>query len=114
MSGKIGINTTTPDEILRINGSSNGDSRLRLFNQGVELGALGSYLGYIGSGNANDLLLITPNNLAFGASGSEQMRLTSTGLGIGTSSPATKLDKLKEVLRKMIREEYKKRMVNKG
>ncbi len=29
--------------------------------------------------------------LAFNVSGSEQMRLTSTGLGIGTSSPATKL-----------------------
>jgi len=28
----------------------------------------------------------------FGVSGSEQMRLTSTGLGIGTSSPAYKLD----------------------
>jgi hypothetical protein len=28
----------------------------------------------------------------FGISGSEQMRLTSTGLGIGTSSPGTKLD----------------------
>jgi len=30
--------------------------------------------------------------LAFNANGSEQMRLTSTGLGIGTSSPAVKLD----------------------
>lgn len=29
---------------------------------------------------------------AFAISGSEQMRLTSTGLGIGTSSPASKLD----------------------
>ena len=32
------------------------------------------------------------NQLAFSANGSEQMRLTSTGLGIGTSSPASKLD----------------------
>ena len=30
--------------------------------------------------------------LAFGIDGTEQMRLTSTGLGIGTSSPAYKLD----------------------
>jgi hypothetical protein len=30
--------------------------------------------------------------MRFNASGSEQMRLTSTGLGIGTSSPAAKLD----------------------
>ena len=30
--------------------------------------------------------------MVFGVNNSEQMRLTSTGLGIGTSSPATKLD----------------------
>jgi hypothetical protein len=30
--------------------------------------------------------------MVFGTSNTEQMRLTSTGLGIGTSSPATKLD----------------------
>ena len=34
----------------------------------------------------------TSNYIANYISGSEQMRLTSTGLGIGTSSPATKLD----------------------
>jgi hypothetical protein len=32
------------------------------------------------------------SNISFVTSGSEQMRLTSTGLGIGTSSPGTKLD----------------------
>jgi hypothetical protein len=32
------------------------------------------------------------NNVAFNAAGSEQMRLTSTGLGIGTSSPVGTLD----------------------
>ena len=34
----------------------------------------------------------TPSSIAFYASNTEQMRLTSTGLGIGTSSPSTKLD----------------------
>jgi hypothetical protein len=77
--GNVGIGTASPDEILRINGYSNGSSRLRLFNQGTELGALGSYSGYIGSGNANDLLLITPNNLAFGTNNTERMRITSDG-----------------------------------
>jgi hypothetical protein len=40
--------------------------------------------------------LITPTTavLAFGVSNSEQMRLTSTGLGIGTSSPGYRLDTL--------------------
>jgi len=46
---------------------------------------------------ANNLITLdsTGNNaglLAFKLGGSEQMRLTSTGLGIGTSSPAAKLD----------------------
>jgi hypothetical protein len=78
-AGNVGIGTASPDEILRINGYSNGSSRLRLFNQGTELGALGSYSGYIGSGNANDLLLITPNNLAFAAGSTERMRIASGG-----------------------------------
>jgi hypothetical protein len=33
-----------------------------------------------------------PSNFVWSLSGSEQMRLTSTGLGIGTSSPGAKLD----------------------
>jgi hypothetical protein len=91
--GNVGIGTASPDEILRINGYSNGSSRLRLFNQGTELGALGSYSGYIGSGNANDLLLITPNNLAFGTNNTERMRITSGGnVGIGTNNPTKRLD----------------------
>ena len=38
------------------------------------------------------LALDTSGNAIFSPSGSEQMRLTSTGLGIGTSSPTAKLD----------------------
>lgn len=47
-----------------------------------------------GVGGANSLALATYGNLpiGFGINASEQMRLTSTGLGIGTSSPAAKLD----------------------
>jgi len=41
--------------------------------------------GYVGYEFANDAM-------PFAVSGSEQMRLTSTGLGIGTSSPSTRLD----------------------
>jgi hypothetical protein len=36
--------------------------------------------------------IFQPSQIQFNINGSEQMRLTSTGLGIGTSSPATKLD----------------------
>ena len=43
-----------------------------------------AYRGYIQYYHASD-------NFAFGVNGSEAMRLTSTGLGIGTSSPSQKL-----------------------
>ena len=97
----LAVGTTTVNERLRINGSSDATSRVRLYNQGTELGAVGSQLGYLGSGGANDLLLYGVSNTTIGTNGfvaftaggvSEQMRLTSTGLGIGTSSPAAKLD----------------------
>ena len=96
----LAIGTTTVDERLRINGSTDATSRVRLYNQGTELGAVGSQLGYLGSGGANDLLLYGVSNTTIGTNGfvaftaggvSEQMRLTSTGLGIGTTSPQTKL-----------------------
>ncbi|NBR62640.1 MAG: hypothetical protein EBT86_13675, partial [Actinobacteria bacterium] len=45
-------------------------------------------IGYFGT---NTVALSNPFNVYF-LNGSEQMRLTSTGLGIGTSSPAFKLD----------------------
>jgi hypothetical protein len=47
----------------------------------------GAYIQAIENYSAN----VAPP-LIFGVAGSEQMRLTSTGLGIGTSSPTTKID----------------------
>lgn len=48
---------------------------------------------FSGIGGANSLVIAAYGNLpiGFGINGSEQMRLTSTGLGIGTSSPNAKL-----------------------
>ena len=51
----------------------------------IQLGDGTNWNWYIGGG-------LTTNVMTFGISGSEQMRLTSTGLGIGTSSPSTRLD----------------------
>jgi hypothetical protein len=53
-------------------------------SSGVVFGAHSSGAGYID--------VINNNPLFFAVNDTEQMRLTSTGLGIGTSSPATKLD----------------------
>ena len=91
--GLVGIGTSTVDEILRINGASNGAARLRIQNQGTTIAYLGSHLGIEGAGNANDLMLSTGSatNLTFGLNGSEKMRLTSTGLGIGSTGPSDKL-----------------------
>jgi len=48
---------------------------------------------YIGADQATPLLFYTGNSYQYWQiNASEQMRLTSTGLGIGTSSPARKLD----------------------
>jgi hypothetical protein len=51
---------------------------------------------FFGDQDAADVGLIrylhTDNSMTFNTSGSEQMRLTSTGLGLGTSSPQAKLD----------------------
>jgi hypothetical protein len=59
----------------------------------------GGTQGYIGdskaliSGGANSSLAVRgESNILFGIASAEQMRLNSTGLGIGTSSPAGKLD----------------------
>jgi hypothetical protein len=47
---------------------------------------------FVLSYNATEAYLNGNSFTAFTISGSEQMRLTSTGLGIGTSSPASRLD----------------------
>jgi hypothetical protein len=61
---------------------------------GTEIGGVYSGSWYTsGTAAANTVVLgtTTTEALLFGINYTEQMRLTSTGLGIGTSSPATKL-----------------------
>ena len=63
--------------------------------KGVRIGAdtTGGYVeGVDNTGSASyQPLIVGGSDLRFQTSGTEGMRLTSTGLGIGTSSPATKL-----------------------
>jgi hypothetical protein len=60
----------------------------------IEYAYNGTNIFYTGMDSASlmSLWARTGVSLAFGANNAEQMRLTSTGLGIGTSSPAYKLD----------------------
>jgi hypothetical protein len=72
-----------------VNGTDNYISQ----NGGWFFNGSGSYTnGIFASNSSNNLTLRAPTQIIYEAGGSEGMRLTSTGLGIGTSSPTTKLD----------------------
>jgi hypothetical protein len=88
--GYLAVGTTSVDEILRLNGSSNATARIRLQNQGTTLGWFGSYYGITALGNGNDLFVAnaTSNSLIFGTDSTERARITSAGyFGINTSAP---------------------------
>jgi hypothetical protein len=79
-----GSKVLTTGSALTFNGTSFGVPNIDLNNGGVQYfysSGFGSYFALTNNANA----------LTFGYNGSEQMRLTSTGLGIGTSSPDQKL-----------------------
>jgi len=88
-----GTNLGAPAEVYR----TSDTSFLRLSGgNGPGTGANVLMFGSTHATNPNRLSLNAPNATAtsyidFGVAGSEQMRLTSTGLGIGTSSPAARV-----------------------
>ena len=67
---------------------SGGTANGVLYLNGSKVATSGSALTFDGT----NLSLLPSGYSVFGASSSEQMRLTSTGLGIGTSSPVYTLD----------------------
>ena len=77
-SEQVGIGTTSPDHLLHISASSS-NAQLKLQRTG--------------SATATYNISASSDGLAFSnqVTGSEVMRITSTGLGIGTSSPDTTL-----------------------
>jgi hypothetical protein len=84
----LGIGTSSPATPLAIKGSAN--------NTLIEMGNSSTNSAFIQAYDRTASLFRPFINyaeyFAWEAGGSEQMRLTSTGLGIGTSSPAYKLD----------------------
>jgi len=83
----LGLSSSAVATAIKIDGSG----RYKQFET-YQSGSREFYFGYDSTSLIG--LIYQDNNrpIAFGISGSEGMRLTSTGLGIGTSSPAYKLD----------------------
>jgi hypothetical protein len=74
--------------VLKVNGSTT--SALRLTSNSAVSSGFNLY-----NDSVNDIAYLMNGyngSMVFGINNAEQMRLTSTGLGIGTSSPAAKLD----------------------
>ena len=92
-SSNIGIGTITPAKKLDVVGTAQVSGEMTFGNDVVLTNSAYIYSNAGGSGvRAGMFFDGTGTNLRSFIGGSEQMRLTSTGLGIGTSSPAYKLN----------------------
>ncbi|CAB5194726.1 Intramolecular chaperone auto-processing domain containing protein [uncultured Caudovirales phage] len=95
----FGVGTSAPAQKLQVVSASGGTTaRFSNTNTGNFIDfyetTTSTRLGYIGTTDGTNWTIHNDKNgyLAFDLNNTEQMRLTSTGLGIGTSSPAYKLD----------------------
>jgi hypothetical protein len=92
----LGVGTASPsfgDGYSGIQINSNTGSTLKLTNSTTGTSSTDGFELILGNGNSDAYVWQRENApLIFGVNSAEQMRLTSTGLGIGTSSPGAKLD----------------------
>ena len=101
LGGNPTLSAGTANGVTYLNGSKVLTSGSALTFDGTDINMQGSagfiVLGIepattIGSSGTNFIHGVNSTNIGFKISTVEQMRLTSTGLGIGTSSPSSKLD----------------------
>ena len=88
------VTANSAELVLSGGGSAAQGGYLQILRGGTAKILLGTASNVLGGGSntSDDLTLFATAESRFYASSAEQMRLTSTGLGIGTSSPAFKLD----------------------
>jgi hypothetical protein len=101
-SGKLVVGTGSGSQGMTIySGSSSGnEARITFANSSTGSGSYAAQISYksgdaavlIYNNNAERYRINSDGTAIWSVAGSEAMRLTSTGLGIGTSSPAQKLD----------------------
>jgi hypothetical protein len=101
VGGALTLNSGTVNGVTYLNGSkvlTTGSaltfdgSSLGVLSAGLNVGDGTTTLRLVASGGVGLFGTATDHPLAFRLNNTEQMRLTSTGLGIGTSSPVGKLD----------------------
>ena len=95
----VGIGTSSPGVTLDVNGTARMQTSLLVYGSGDRLNifpqAAGSGVQLLTTNNTNTAyapMTLDGTPTIFNYAGAELMRLTGTGLGIGTSSPSGRLD----------------------